>query len=119
MALVEGDEAALREALGVFQALGAGALVALCRERLRVLGAHGVPRGPRPTTAANAAGLTLREMQVLALMADGLPNAQIAARLVRSEKTVDHHVSAILGKLGARSRTEAVATARRMGVLGA
>jgi len=45
---------------------------------------------------------------VLSLVGDGLRNTDIAARLVISEKTVDHHVSAILRKLGARTRTEAV-----------
>jgi DNA-binding NarL/FixJ family response regulator len=55
---------------------------------------------------------------VLALLADGLRNADIAARLVVSAKTVDHHVSAILRKLDARNRSEAVAAARRLGPIG-
>ena len=53
---------------------------------------------------------------MLTLLAEGLSNADIAARLVISRKTADHHVSAILGKLGARSRGEAVAAARRLGL---
>jgi DNA-binding CsgD family transcriptional regulator len=57
------------------------------------------------------AGLTPRELEVLELVAEGLRNAQIAQRLVVSEKTVHHHVSAILRKLGVRTRGEASATA--------
>jgi DNA-binding NarL/FixJ family response regulator len=72
----------------------------------RKLREHGV-RGPRPSTRAHAAGLTTREAEILALLAEGLPNAAIAERLSLSPKTVDHHVSSILGKLGVRSRTEA------------
>jgi DNA-binding NarL/FixJ family response regulator len=53
---------------------------------------------------------------VLALLADGLSNTDIAARLVISRKTADHHVSAILAKLDVRSRGEAAAVARRLGV---
>ena len=75
-----------------------------------------MPRGPRPRTRENPAGLTARELEVLALLAEGLRNAQIAKRLVVSEKTVDHHVSAILRKLDVRSRGEAGAKAARLGL---
>ena len=61
-------------------------------------------------------GLTARQVEVLRLVAEGLTNVEIAARLFVSPKTVDHHVSALLGKLNAASRTEAVAAARRIGV---
>ena len=54
---------------------------------------------------------------MLVLLAGGLTNAEIAQRLVRSAKTVDHHVSAILAKLGARSRAEASARAAELGWL--
>ncbi|MDB5851108.1 MAG: hypothetical protein JWP29_4860, partial [Rhodoferax sp.] len=77
----------------------------------------GVPRGAQPRTRANAAGLTPRELTVLGLLADGWRNAQIADRLSRSTRTVEHHVEAILDKLGAASRAEAVATAQRRGLL--
>lgn len=117
LALLEGDEAAMREALAILEALGATATVRRCREHLRGAGVRGLPRGPRATTSANPAGLTAREYQVFTLVAQGLSNAQIASALVRSEKTVDHHISAILRKLDARSRGEAVANAGRMGIV--
>jgi two-component system nitrate/nitrite response regulator NarL len=61
--------------------------------------------------------LTAREMDVLRLMAEGLPNKTIAAQLDISEFTVKFHVNAILGKLGAQSRTEAAMVALRMGLI--
>jgi DNA-binding NarL/FixJ family response regulator len=76
-----------------------------------------VPRGPRATTRANPGALTARELEVLRLVADGLRNADIADRLVVSRRTVDHHVAAVLRKLPARTRGEAVATASRLGLL--
>jgi DNA-binding NarL/FixJ family response regulator len=71
------------------------------------MGARGVPRGPRSSTKANAAGLTAREQEILQLVAEGLTNHDIARRLFLSDKTVGHHVSAILAKLGVPSRTQA------------
>jgi predicted ATPase/DNA-binding CsgD family transcriptional regulator len=76
-----------------------------------------VPRGPRPPSRANPAGLTAREAEVLQLLADGLSYAEVAERLVLSEKTVGHHVSAVLRKLGEPTRSRAVATALRLGVI--
>lgn len=61
--------------------------------------------------------LTARELEVLRLMADGLPNKAIAVRLEISEFTVKFHVNSILGKLGAQSRTEAAMNAARMGLI--
>ncbi|MGH7629232.1 MAG: response regulator transcription factor [Gemmatimonadales bacterium] len=61
--------------------------------------------------------LTPREREVLQLLADGLPNKAIAERLAISEHTVKFHVTAIMGKLGARTRTEAVSRAARLGLL--
>ncbi len=117
LALLDGDEAAQREALALLEALGASAVVKHCRERLREAGVRGLARGPRATTSANPAGLTVRELQILGLLAGGLTNAEIARRLVRSEKTVDHHISAILRKLDVRSRGEAASVAGRLGFL--
>ncbi len=119
LALAESDDpASVRQAIGQLQQLGARPAAAIAARRLRERGVRGIPRGPRPPTRANPAGLTARELQVLPLLAAGLRNAQIAERLVVSEKTVDHHVSAILRKLGARSRGEASAEAGRLGLLG-
>jgi two-component system, NarL family, response regulator YdfI len=72
---------------------------------------------PRLTVEAPSEPLTAREVEVLALMAQGLPNKTIAQRLVISEHTVKFHVGAILAKLGAASRTEAVTLAARQGLL--
>src|SRR3970282_1198676 len=83
--------------------------------RLRQLGARDIPRGPRPATRAHPAGLTSREMEVLELIAKGRSNTEVAQQLHLSLRTVDHHVSAVLAKLGVRSRTEAVAEAARRG----
>jgi DNA-binding NarL/FixJ family response regulator len=78
---------------------------------------RGLARGPRPATRANPANLTARELEVLTLVAEGLRNAEIAQRLFISIKTVDHHVSAILTKLGVRSRQEAAMAATRLGIV--
>lgn len=72
-------------------------------------------RGPKDSTRTNPAGLTDRQVEVLALLADGLTNSEIGQQLVLSVRTVDHHVSAILATLGVSSRGEAVAAARSSG----
>lgn len=97
------------EALRIVDDLGAAATARVLRRRLRDLGVRTIPRGPRPTTRDNPAGLTARQQDVLALLADGLTNQQIADRLVVSVRTVDHHVSAVLQKLGVPSREDAAA----------
>ena len=111
MALADGDEAARLAALEIFERLGAGPAAEGLRHALREQGARGIPRGPRPSTKENPAGLTARQMEVLSLMSDGCTNAEIAERLFISTKTVDHHVSAILSKLDAHTRSEAVSLA--------
>ena len=83
---------------------------------MRARGARGLRRGPRRTTRDNPANLTPREVEVLALVEQGLRNRQIADRLFVSAKTVDHHVGAILRKLGVHTRGEAGAAARRLGL---
>ena len=109
-------EAELREALGAFQRLGALPAARLVSRRLRELGVRDIPRGPHRATAANPGALTPRELDVVALLAKGLRNTDIAERLVLSVRTVDHHVSSVLGKLGVRTRAEAAAAAIRLGL---
>ena len=116
LAAIDGEDVELlRQAAEWLRALGAAPALRLASNRLRDLGATGV-RGARASTAANPAGLTTREVEVLALLAAGLPNAAIAARLVLSRRTVDHHVSAVLRKLGASTRVEAARAAGRLGI---
>lgn len=106
-ARLDGDEAAVRAALAQFESMGARPAAAEALGRLRAMGARGIPRGPRASTKTSPDGLTAREQEILALIAEDLTNRDIAARLFLSEKTVDHHVSAILGKLGVRTRVQA------------
>jgi DNA-binding CsgD family transcriptional regulator/tetratricopeptide (TPR) repeat protein len=104
-----GDENGLRRALGEFRRLGARPAASIAARRLRELGARDVPRGPRESTRHNPSQLTGRELEVLDLIAVGLRDAEIAERLFLSAKTVNHHVSAILRKLGVSTRTQAAA----------
>jgi DNA-binding CsgD family transcriptional regulator len=117
LALADADEPeSLRRALDALLELDAGPASAMVARRLRERGERGLARGPRPSTRANPAGLTARQVDVLRLVAQGLRNAEIARELVLSERTVGHHVTAILQKLDARSRTEATAHAVRLGL---
>ena len=113
-ALAEGDEAAGTEALRLLDGLGATRASSHVRAQLRKRGYAHLPRGPRRATTANVAGLTPRQAEVLSLVEQGLSNAEIAARLTLSPKTVDHHVSALLDKLGVASRGQAAAVAHRL-----
>ena len=113
-----GDEELLRAALAGLRSLGAAATAAIVTRRLRQQGARGIPRGPRASTATNPALLTTRQIEVIALIAQGLRDADIAQRLYLSEKTVGHHVSAILRKLNVRTRGQAAAEAIQLGLIG-
>ena len=120
LALAESaDERDVRRAIDELQRLGARPAAKIVARRMRERGVRRVPRGPYARTRENPAGLTARELEVLALLAEGLRNAQIADRLVVSEKTVSHHVSAVLRKLDVASRGEAGAKAVRLGLTAA
>jgi DNA-binding NarL/FixJ family response regulator len=108
--------AVVQDAHATFDRLGALPAVALAARRLRDLGARSIPRGRRPATRANPAGLTAREVEVLRLVIAGLPNHEIAGRLFLSTRTVDHHVSAALGTLGVARRGDAAAAAAGLGI---
>ncbi|UVK41470.1 LuxR C-terminal-related transcriptional regulator [Mesorhizobium sp. AR10] len=117
LALAQGDEPAQRSALEIFESLGARPVAQHVREMMRRNGVNHIARGPRRTTRANQAGLTQRQMEVLQLIERGFSNKRIAEHLTISPKTVDHHVSAVLGKLEAVSRGEATAAARDSGLI--
>ncbi len=105
-----GDPDAVRRAVPLFEALGAEAAAARARLLLRARGLP-APRSPRAATRAHPDGLTERQAEVLSLLGQGLSNADIAVRLVVSPRTVEHHVTAILAKLGVQSRSQAVRAA--------
>jgi DNA-binding CsgD family transcriptional regulator/tetratricopeptide (TPR) repeat protein len=116
-ALADGDAEAMRNALALFERLGAQPAMALVRRRLQQQGIAGIPRGPRPSTRTNQAGLTSRQLEVLELVVEGFSNAEIASRLFTSPKTVEHHVSAVLAKLGVHSRAQAIGAAYQLELL--
>jgi DNA-binding CsgD family transcriptional regulator/tetratricopeptide (TPR) repeat protein len=109
------DEESLVEAIGIARDLGAEPLTRRVARRLRDRGLS-VPQGPREATRANPAGLTARQLEVLELIAGGLTNAEIADRLVVSPRTAEHHVAAVLTKLGAATRRDAARRAAELGL---
>jgi DNA-binding CsgD family transcriptional regulator/tetratricopeptide (TPR) repeat protein len=111
------DEASLRKALWTFIDLGALATVRLTRQKMRRLAIRSIPAGPRTATRMHPLGLTRREREVLELICARHTNAEIAQKLFISVKTVDHHVSAVLAKLGAPTRRAAATRAAKLGLI--
>jgi DNA-binding CsgD family transcriptional regulator/tetratricopeptide (TPR) repeat protein len=116
VAALPGDDRAAREALAILRRLGAAAAADAFRRDREARGGRPV-RGPRATTLAHPAGLTQRQQDVLDELATGASNPAIAAALHLSERTVSHHVSAILAKLGVSTRQAAIDAARRQGLV--
>ena len=112
------EEAALRQALDICQDLAATATARVVRRVMRKQGIRSIPAGHRAATREHPLGLTRREREVLDLICAGRTNAEIAAHLVISAKTVDHHVSAVLAKLGVRTRQAAAEAAMTLATAG-
>ena len=118
MCLVDSPEDAVR-ARGVeaLDKIGATATADRVRVELRQAGVTVVPPRPRESTRANPGGLTNRQLDVAKLVARGFTNAEIASRLFISPKTADHHVSAVLAKLGMPNRRAVVVRAAELGLV--
>jgi DNA-binding CsgD family transcriptional regulator/tetratricopeptide (TPR) repeat protein len=116
LALMDGDETTQLEALQIFETLGATAVAAKHRQSLRDQGVS-VPRGKKRETKRHDAGLTARQAEVLQLLDEDLSNVEIADRLFLSARTVEHHVAAVISKLNASTRQEAVVLANEQGLL--
>lgn len=101
---------AMPKAVALLEQIGAAPAAAMARQRARACGAQAqLPkprRGPYAAAREHPSGLTRREAQVLELLLEGLSNLEIAQRLCRSERTVEHHVSTLLGKMGASTRLD-------------
>lgn len=115
--LFEAGDEDKRKAMAMMQDLGATTVHEKFKQEMRNLGIRNIPRGLRSSTRSNAAFLTGREMDVLQLLKEDLQNKEIAAQLYISAKTVDHHISSILFKLEATTRSKAVSSALRRGIL--
>jgi DNA-binding CsgD family transcriptional regulator/tetratricopeptide (TPR) repeat protein len=111
-----GDPGELQQGLATLDRLGASAARAAIVRDLRVQGDRAIPRGPRATTRANPFALTGRELEVARLVAEGLTNNEVAERLYVSAKTVDHHVSAVLAKVGVGTRAAVAPALARHGI---
>lgn len=115
-ALEDGDAQARLHALALYDGLGARPAAKRLWLNMQASGQRGLPRGARASTRANPSQMTAREVEVLGLLCKGLKNSEIAERLCRSVRTVDHHVAAVFAKLGVATRSEAVSAAMRAGL---
>ena len=116
IALGTGDVEARLRSLEILDSLGAAAVASRTRKELRDRGVS-VPRGRGRATREHSAGLTARQAEVLGLLGEGLSNPEIADRLFLSPRTVENHVSAVLAKLEASTRDQAVAKAEEQHLL--
>jgi len=116
IALSDGDHPSQLEALEQLEALGATAVADKLRQELRDQGVA-VPRRRARTTNNHGTTLTARQAEILFLLAEKRSNAEIADHLCLSPRTVEHHVAAVMSKLDASSRDEAVTTAQEQGML--
>jgi len=116
-ALFEGAEEDKKNALSIFQQLGANAVSERIKMEMRAGGIKNIPRGLRESTRANPAQLTNRELDVLQLLQKGNQNKEIAGTLFISPKTAEHHISSILFKLDVKTRSKAISEAVRLGIL--
>ncbi|HET9439374.1 MAG TPA: LuxR C-terminal-related transcriptional regulator, partial [Longimicrobiales bacterium] len=117
MLTLSAEESAMREGFEILHRLGARVSAERLLRELRARGVSRIPRGPAPATRNNPVMLTKKQATVLELVAAGLSNNEIADRMFISSKTAAHHVSAVLAKLDARSRAEAAARARALGIV--
>ena len=117
VALFEGSEADKKQAIEIIHNLGADAIYEKMKFEMRASGIKSIPRGLRKSTKSNPANLTIREIDVLQLLKEGLQNKEIADKLFISPKTVDHHISAIYFKLDVNSRAKAVHEAARLEII--
>lgn len=96
----------LQQAADLFAQQGAQLALDLTRAQARTQGVRGIKRGPYAAARENDSGLTARELQIYELLACGMSNADISDRLNRSVRTIEHHASKVLAKLGVRSRAD-------------
>ncbi|MCU1361519.1 MAG: LuxR family transcriptional regulator [Ilumatobacteraceae bacterium] len=116
IALSMADTPGRLESVESLETLGAIAVASKLRQQMRSDGIV-VPRGRSQATRHHRAGLTARQAEVLHLLTEGLSNTEIADRLFVSPRTVENHVSAVLSKLDAATRDEAVQRARRLDII--
>ena len=116
LALMHGGDEEAVQAVRIFEELGADGSAQRFRAELRHRGVR-VPRGRSRSSRGHVAGLTVRQAEILNLLAEGLSNVEIADRLFLSHRTVENHVAAVLMKLDVASRRAAVSAARTRGLL--